>query len=207
MICLVAALTPIRKLAEMVNIGTLLAFVIVCAAVLILRVRRPDAHRPFRCPALFVVAPLGIVVNLTLMLFLPRRHLAAAGGLAGDRLCDLLRYSRRHSRLGQHLLRELTSRDLAAATRRWIRPRERREAAGTAAAVSSGRRSTSAAQAVIGARAEGQVACVRAHDFADWLISDDAWLRRPRVRRRCRLVYSRRRPMANPWDSDEGTRP
>ena len=70
-ICLIAALTPIRKLAEMVNIGTLLAFVIVCAAVMIIRVRRPDAHRPFRCPALFVIAPLGIVVNLALMLFLP----------------------------------------------------------------------------------------------------------------------------------------
>src|SRR5262249_148439 len=43
----------------------------VCAAVLILRVRRPDAHRPFRCPAVYVVAPLGILVNLLLMLFLP----------------------------------------------------------------------------------------------------------------------------------------
>ena len=41
-ICLIAALTPIRKLAEMVNIGTLLAFVMVCAAVMILRVRRPE---------------------------------------------------------------------------------------------------------------------------------------------------------------------
>ena len=37
-VCLIAALTPIRKLAEMVNIGTLLAFVIVCAAVMIIRV-------------------------------------------------------------------------------------------------------------------------------------------------------------------------
>ena len=58
-------------LEEMVNIGTLLAFVIVCAAVLILRIKRPDAHRPFRCPALFIVAPLGIVVNVIMMLFLP----------------------------------------------------------------------------------------------------------------------------------------
>ena len=38
----------------MVNIGTLFAFVVVCAAVLILRIQRPDAHRPFRCPAVFV---------------------------------------------------------------------------------------------------------------------------------------------------------
>jgi amino acid transporter len=69
--CVVAAFTPITTLEEMVNIGTLFAFVVVCAAVLILRIRRPDAHRPFRCPALYIVAPLGILVNLTLMLFLP----------------------------------------------------------------------------------------------------------------------------------------
>lgn len=70
-ICVVAALTPIRKLEEMVNIGTLMAFVIVCAAVLILRIKRPDAERPFRCPAVYVVAPLGIVVNFLMTLFLP----------------------------------------------------------------------------------------------------------------------------------------
>jgi amino acid transporter len=70
-IMVVAAFTPILVLEEMVNIGTLLAFVIVCGAVLLLRVRRPDAHRPFRCPAVFVVAPLGILVNCTMMLFLP----------------------------------------------------------------------------------------------------------------------------------------
>ena len=40
-------------------------------AVLLLRIRRPDAHRPFRCPALYMVAPLGIVVNVIMMLFLP----------------------------------------------------------------------------------------------------------------------------------------
>jgi APA family basic amino acid/polyamine antiporter len=70
-ICVVAAITPIAKLEEMVNIGTLMAFVIVCAAVLILRVKRPDAHRPFRCPAVKILAPLGIVVNFIMMLFLP----------------------------------------------------------------------------------------------------------------------------------------
>lgn len=69
-IMVVAAFTPILVLEEMVNIGTLFAFVVVCAAVLILRVQRPDAKRPFRCPAVFVVAPLGIAVNLIMMLFL-----------------------------------------------------------------------------------------------------------------------------------------
>src|SRR6266480_3662496 len=70
-LCVVTALTPIDLLFNMVNIGTLLAFTIVCAAVLILRIRRPDAPRPFRCPLVYVVAPLGIVVNLLMMFFLP----------------------------------------------------------------------------------------------------------------------------------------
>src|SRR5437764_12341267 len=70
-ISVVAAFTPISKLEEMVNIGTLMAFVIVCAAVLLLRIQKPDARRPFRTPFLWVVAPLGILVNLIMMLFLP----------------------------------------------------------------------------------------------------------------------------------------
>lgn len=70
-IALVAGFFPIRKLEEMVSIGTLMAFVLVCGSVMMLRFTNPDAPRPFRCPALFIVAPLGILVNLTLMLFLP----------------------------------------------------------------------------------------------------------------------------------------
>jgi APA family basic amino acid/polyamine antiporter len=70
-ICVVAAFTPIQDLEKMVNIGTLFAFIVVCAAVLLLRIRRPDAQRPFRCPGLWVVAPLGILVNVSMMLFLP----------------------------------------------------------------------------------------------------------------------------------------
>ena len=59
------------NLDEMVNIGTLLAFVMVCTAVMVLRFQRPNAHRPFRCPLIYVLAPLGVLVNLTLTLFLP----------------------------------------------------------------------------------------------------------------------------------------
>jgi amino acid transporter len=106
-ICVIAALTPIRKLAEMVNIGTLLAFVIVCAAVMVIRVRRPDVHRPFRCPALFVVAPLGIVVNLLLMLFLPVDTWLRLIVWLVIGFVVYFAYSRRHSKLGKHLLREL----------------------------------------------------------------------------------------------------
>ena len=71
-LCLLTALTPMEELENLVNIGTLLAFIIVCAAVLLLRIRRPEVPRPFRCPAVYVLAPLGIFVNLSMMLFLPK---------------------------------------------------------------------------------------------------------------------------------------
>jgi APA family basic amino acid/polyamine antiporter len=70
-IAVVAAFTPITELENMVNIGTLMAFVIVCAAVLLLRIRRPEAQRPFRTPLLFVLAPAGILINFFMTLFLP----------------------------------------------------------------------------------------------------------------------------------------
>ena len=64
---LFGSLVPIGTLGEMVSIGTLLAFVIVCAAVMILRVRRPDLQRPFRTPWVPVVPILGFIVSLGLM--------------------------------------------------------------------------------------------------------------------------------------------
>ncbi len=69
-VALVAGFTPIGKIAELVNIGTLLAFAIVCAAVLVLRAKDPGRHRPFRCPWVPVVPILGIVSNVVLMLSL-----------------------------------------------------------------------------------------------------------------------------------------
>ena len=66
-----AALLPLRVLAELVNIGTLLAFVIVCAAVLIMRVKHPEAERPFKAPFYPAVPILGILTCLLLMFSLP----------------------------------------------------------------------------------------------------------------------------------------
>jgi APA family basic amino acid/polyamine antiporter len=100
LICLLAAFTPMRQLQSLVNIGTLMAFILVCAAVLVLRVRRPDAARPFRCPAVSVVAPLGIGVNLTMMLFLPwETWLRLAAWLIVGLVIYFI-YGRRHSRIG-----------------------------------------------------------------------------------------------------------
>lgn len=66
-----AALIPIGILGELVSIGTLLAFVIVCAGIWILRHKRPDLPRPFKTPLVPLVPILGIVVSFGLMASLP----------------------------------------------------------------------------------------------------------------------------------------
>jgi basic amino acid/polyamine antiporter, APA family len=73
-VALMAALLPLRVLAELVNIGTLLAFVIVCAAVLIMRYTHPEAERPFRAPFVPVLPILGILSCLLLMFSLPEEN-------------------------------------------------------------------------------------------------------------------------------------
>jgi amino acid transporter len=106
-IALVAALVPLQDLAKMVNIGTLMAFAMVCAAVMILRLQRPRVKRPFRCPALFLIAPAGILVNVTLMLFLPPSSWWRLGIWLFLGMIIYFTYSRRHSLLTQHLLHEI----------------------------------------------------------------------------------------------------
>jgi APA family basic amino acid/polyamine antiporter len=66
----VSALVPLQLLAELVNIGTLFAFVVVCASVLVMRRTRPDVRRPFRTPWVPFVPVAGILANLVLMLAL-----------------------------------------------------------------------------------------------------------------------------------------
>ncbi|HVG86467.1 MAG TPA: amino acid permease [Vicinamibacterales bacterium] len=70
-VALVAGLTQIQVVGEMTSIGTLFAFVVVCAAVLRLRQTRPDARRPFRVPFGPIFPILGIVSCAYLMLSLP----------------------------------------------------------------------------------------------------------------------------------------
>ncbi|WP_430911803.1 amino acid permease [Methylobacterium sp. sgz302541] len=68
---LVAGLVPIDVLGELVSIGTLLAFIVVCASVLVLRRREPERPRPFRVRGAPLVAALGIASCLALMAGLP----------------------------------------------------------------------------------------------------------------------------------------
>lgn len=66
-----AAFVPARVAGEMTSIGTLFAFTLVCAAVLIVRKSMPDVHRAFKTPFVPVVPILGILTCLCMMLFLP----------------------------------------------------------------------------------------------------------------------------------------
>jgi APA family basic amino acid/polyamine antiporter len=68
---LVAGLFPIGLLGELVSIGTLLAFVLVCGGILVLRYKRPELNRPFKTPLFPIVPILGILSSLGLMYFLP----------------------------------------------------------------------------------------------------------------------------------------
>jgi APA family basic amino acid/polyamine antiporter len=68
---IIAGILPISILGELVSIGTLLAFIIVCISVLVLRKSKPDLHRPFRTPWVPLIPILGAVFCLVQMLALP----------------------------------------------------------------------------------------------------------------------------------------
>lgn len=68
---IVAGLFPIGLLGELVSIGTLMAFVIVCGGVIALRRKRPDLERPFKTPLVPLVPILGIFTCVFMMVFLP----------------------------------------------------------------------------------------------------------------------------------------
>jgi APA family basic amino acid/polyamine antiporter len=116
--CLVgtaAALLPLDILADMVNIGTLLAFVMVCAAVWIMRRTEPDAHRPFRAPFVPFVPAAGIIVCLILMLSLGTQNWLRLGIWLAIGLAIYFGYSRRHSLLGKELRGEITQHGISPA--------------------------------------------------------------------------------------------
>jgi basic amino acid/polyamine antiporter, APA family len=71
LVALITGTFPIQILGELVNIGTLLAFVLVCIGVWILRKKRPDLDRPFRTPLVPLVPILGVLSCLGLMATLP----------------------------------------------------------------------------------------------------------------------------------------
>jgi|SRR5579872_5322733 len=96
------AFLPLRILAELVNIGTLLAFVIVCAAVLIMRRTHPNVPRPFRAPFGMVVPIMGILSCLLLMFSLPAENWVRLFVWLAIGMVIYFSYGRHHSRLRNH---------------------------------------------------------------------------------------------------------
>jgi len=94
-----AGFLTVREAASLVSIGTLLAFVIVCAAVLLLRIRQPKLHRPFKAPVVWFVAPAGMLSCLYLMYFLPLRTWLRLVIWLAIGLLIYFGYGRRHSKL------------------------------------------------------------------------------------------------------------
>jgi len=96
-----AGLLPIGLLGELVSIGTLLAFVIVCAGVLVLRYSDPDIPRPFRTPLVPLVPGLGILSCAYLMYGLPLDTWARLIIWMAIGLVIYFLYGRLHSKLAQ----------------------------------------------------------------------------------------------------------
>jgi APA family basic amino acid/polyamine antiporter len=96
-----AAFLPISVLLMLVNMGTLLAFVIVCAAVLIMRRTHPAAERPFRVPFVPLVPVLGIASCLLLMFSLPSENWLRLIVWLAIGLVIYFFYGRRHSTLAR----------------------------------------------------------------------------------------------------------
>ena len=89
-IAIVAGFTSLSELAELVNIGTLFAFIVVAIGVIVLRRTRPDLPRAFRTPWVPVLPILSVLASLWLMLNLPAETWLRFGDLDGDRLRRLL---------------------------------------------------------------------------------------------------------------------
>lgn len=98
-VAVLAASLPINVLDEMVNIGTLLAFIIVCAGVWVLRRRNPDLQRPFRTPWVPLVPILGIVISFAMMLGLKGITWIRLGVWLVLGMIIYVFYGRRHSRV------------------------------------------------------------------------------------------------------------
>jgi basic amino acid/polyamine antiporter, APA family len=112
---LLSSLLPLRVLTDLVNIGTLLAFVIVCSAVLIMRRTHPNAQRPFRAPLVPLIPILGILTCLLLMFSLPAENWLRLGVWLLIGFAIYFGYGRRHSVMVRYLAHEITTHGVSPA--------------------------------------------------------------------------------------------
>jgi APA family basic amino acid/polyamine antiporter len=98
-VAVISTFVPLTELAELVNIGTLFAFVLVAVGVLVLRRTRPDLERAFRCPGVPVVPVLAVLAAVYLMLNLPSATWIRFIVWMVVGIAVYLGYGARHSRL------------------------------------------------------------------------------------------------------------
>jgi APA family basic amino acid/polyamine antiporter len=98
---LIAGFLPIGEAAELTNIGILLAFIVVCVAVIVLRYRRPDLPREFRLPWMPVIPAVGVVFSVWLITFLAQETWLRFAAWFVIGVLIYFAYSRRHSLLAR----------------------------------------------------------------------------------------------------------
>ena len=105
-VSVIAGVFPIGMIAEMANIGTLSAFLIASIGVMVLRKTEPDLKRNFKCPAVWLIAPIAILSCGYLMANLPLATWHRFGFWILFGLCVYFGYSRAHSVIGRRAAEE-----------------------------------------------------------------------------------------------------
>jgi APA family basic amino acid/polyamine antiporter len=117
LVATIAAIFPLKLLADLVNIGTLMAFVIVCAAVIVMRRTHPEVHRPFRTPLMTWVQIAGIIMTLAMMLALHWENWLRLAAWLAVGMVIYMGYGRHHSVLGKSLASEIAQSGASGAGR------------------------------------------------------------------------------------------